>query len=117
MDDTGISREQPCQLLQARGIRERLVPAAWFAQMKGRTTDVANSRWLARICEFTPARARDCAVQGVLRPAADTARSPQAGRRPLARAAPDLQCVKRNLAWTDGYGPQGSGAALPMPAT
>ena len=63
MEDTRICREQPCQLLQARGIRERLVHAAWVEQIRGRTTEVADSPWLARICEFGPAWVRDGAVQ------------------------------------------------------
>ena len=57
MEGTGIYWEKPYRTLEAEGVRVRLVHAQHGKQIKGRKTDVADSLWLARICQFGLARA------------------------------------------------------------
>ena len=57
MEGTGVYWEQPYRALEAAGIRARLVHAQHVKQIKGKKTDVADSLWLARICQFGLARA------------------------------------------------------------
>ena len=57
MEGTGVYWEQPYRTLEAEGVRVRLVHAQHVKQIKGRKTDVADSLWLARICQFGLARA------------------------------------------------------------
>ena len=57
MEGTGVYWERPCRVLEAAGIRPRLVHAQHVKQIKGRKTDVSDSLWLARICQFGLARA------------------------------------------------------------
>ena len=57
MEGTGIYWEKPYRTLEAEGVRVRLVHAQHVKQIKGRKTDVADSLWLARICQFGLARA------------------------------------------------------------
>jgi len=57
MEGTGVYWEQPYRALEDAGIRARLVHAQHVRQLKGWKTDVADSLWLARICQFGLARA------------------------------------------------------------
>ncbi len=57
MEGTGVYWEQSFRVLEAGGITPRLVHAQQVKQIKGRKTDVADSMWLARICQFGLARA------------------------------------------------------------
>ena len=57
MEGTGVCWERPCRVLEAAGVRPRLVHARHVKQIKGRKTDVSDSLWLARICQFGLARA------------------------------------------------------------
>ena len=52
MEATGIYWELPYDALEDAGIRVDLLHAQHVKQIKGRKTDVADSMWLARICQF-----------------------------------------------------------------
>lgn len=52
MEGIGVDWEQPYRALEAPGMRARLVHTQLVRQLKGRKTDVADSLWLARICQF-----------------------------------------------------------------
>ena len=52
MEGTGIYWEAPYRALEAAGIEPVLVHAQHVKQIKGRKTDIADSTWLARICQF-----------------------------------------------------------------
>ena len=52
MEGTGIDWEAPYQALEHAGIETRLVHAQHVKQLRGRKTDIADSAWLARICQF-----------------------------------------------------------------
>ena len=52
LEATGIYWEAPYEALEAAGIEPILVQAQHVKQIKGRKTDVADSVWLARICQF-----------------------------------------------------------------
>ena len=52
MEGTGIYWEAPYQALERAGIEALLVHAQHVKQLKGRKTDIADSVWLARICQF-----------------------------------------------------------------
>ena len=52
MEGTGIYWEPPFRALQEAGVRARLVHAQHVRQLKGRKTDVSDSIWLARVCQF-----------------------------------------------------------------
>ena len=52
MEATGIYWEAPYQALEHAGIEVLLVHAQHVKQIKGRKTDIADSLWLARICQF-----------------------------------------------------------------
>jgi len=52
MEGTGIYWEAPYQALEHAGIEALLVHAQHVKQIKGRKTDIADSLWLARICQF-----------------------------------------------------------------
>ena len=52
MEGTGIYWEVPFDALATAGIRPILVHAQQVKQIKGRKTDVADSIWLARLCQF-----------------------------------------------------------------
>ena len=52
MEGTGIYWLAPFEALEAAGIRATLVNARQVKQLKGRKTDVADSVWLARVCQF-----------------------------------------------------------------
>ena len=56
MEGTGIYWEAPYRALEAAGIRADLLHAQHVKQIKGRKTDVQDSLWLARICQFGLAR-------------------------------------------------------------
>lgn len=56
MESTGIYWEVPFRTLEAAGIRTDLVHAQHVKQIRGRKTDVADSLWLARICQYGLAR-------------------------------------------------------------
>ena len=52
MEGTGIYWEAPYQALEHAGIETLLVHAQHVKQLRGRKTDIADSVWLARICQF-----------------------------------------------------------------
>ena len=52
MEGTGVYWETPYRALEAAAIRPQLVHARHVQQSKGRKTDVADSLWLARICQL-----------------------------------------------------------------
>ena len=52
MEGTGIYWLAPFEVLEAASIAVTLVNARQVKQLKGRKTDVADSVWLARVCQF-----------------------------------------------------------------
>ena len=52
MEGTGIYWLAPLEALEAAGIPATLVNARQVKQLKGRKSDVADSVWLARVCQF-----------------------------------------------------------------
>lgn len=56
MEATGIHWEAPLDDLEAAGIKPLLLNAQHAEQVRGRKTDVGDSVWLARICQFELAR-------------------------------------------------------------
>ena len=52
MEGTGIYWLAPFEALDAAGIPATLVNAQQVKQLKGRKRDVADSVWLARVCQF-----------------------------------------------------------------
>ena len=56
MEATGIYWEAPLDALEAAGIRPLLLNAQHVKQIRGRKTDVGDSVWLARVCQFGLAR-------------------------------------------------------------
>ena len=56
MEATGIYWEAPLEELEAAGIKPLLLHAQHAEQVRGRKTDVGDSVWLARICQFELAR-------------------------------------------------------------
>ena len=52
MEGTGIYWLAPFEALETAGIPATLVNARQVKQLKGRKTDVADSVWLARVCQF-----------------------------------------------------------------
>lgn len=52
MEGTGIYWITPFEALEEAGIKPLLVNARQVKQLKGRKTDVADSVWLARVCQF-----------------------------------------------------------------
>ena len=52
MEGAGVYWEAPYRVLEAAGIQPQLVHAQHVKQIKGRKTDVADSLWLARICQL-----------------------------------------------------------------
>ena len=52
LEATGIYWETPCEVLEGADILPLLVHAQYFRQIRGCKTDVADSVWLARVCQF-----------------------------------------------------------------
>ena len=52
MEATGIFWQAPWEALEAAGIEPQLLHAQFVKQLQGRKSDVADSLWLARICQF-----------------------------------------------------------------
>ena len=52
MEGTGVYWQAPFTALEAAGIEAILVHARQVKQLKGRKTDVADSVWLACVCQF-----------------------------------------------------------------
>ena len=52
MEGTGIYWQAPWSVLDAAGIEVQLYHAQHVRQLRGHKTDVEDSRWLARICQF-----------------------------------------------------------------
>ena len=52
MEGTGIFRKAPFEAFEDAGIEPLLLHAQFVQQVKGRKSDVADSLWLARICQF-----------------------------------------------------------------
>ena len=57
MESTGIYWLAPYEALEDAGIATRLVNAYQVKQLKGRKTDISDSLWLARVCQFGLANA------------------------------------------------------------
>lgn len=57
LEATGVYWIAPFEALEDAGITAYLVHAQHVKQLKGRKTDVADSVWLARVCQFGLARA------------------------------------------------------------
>ena len=57
MEGTGIYWQAPWNALNAVGIEVELYHAQHVKQLRGRKTDIEDSRWLARICQFGLGRA------------------------------------------------------------
>ena len=52
MEGTGIFWQAPFEALEDAGIEPLLYHARFVKQIKGRKSDISDSRWLARICQF-----------------------------------------------------------------
>ena len=52
MEATGVYWHAPWQALTDAGIEAQLLHAQHVKQLRGRKTDVEDSRWLARVCQF-----------------------------------------------------------------
>ena len=52
MEGTGVYWEAPHDALAEAGIEVQLLHAQQVKQLRGRKTDIADSRWLARVCQF-----------------------------------------------------------------
>ena len=52
MEATGVYWHTPWQALTNAGIEAQLLHAQHVKQLRGRKTDVEDSRWLARVCQF-----------------------------------------------------------------
>ena len=52
MEGTGVYWEAPHDALAEAGIEVQLLHAQQVRQLRGRKTDIADSRWLARVCQF-----------------------------------------------------------------
>ena len=52
MEGTGVYWQAPFEVLEAAGIEAILVHARQVKRLKGRRTDVADSVWLACVCQF-----------------------------------------------------------------
>ena len=52
MEGTGIFWKAPYEALEDAGIEPLLLHAQFVQQLKGRQSDMADSLWLARICQF-----------------------------------------------------------------
>ena len=52
MEATGVYWETPFDALAAAGVEVQLLNARQVKQLRGRKTDVEDSRWLARVCQF-----------------------------------------------------------------
>ena len=52
MEATGVYWHTPWQALADAGIQAELLNAQQVKQLRGRKTDVEDSRWLARVCQF-----------------------------------------------------------------
>ncbi len=52
MEGTGVYWLAPYEALEEAGLRPTLYHARDVKQIKGKKTDVSDSRWLARICQF-----------------------------------------------------------------
>ena len=52
MEGTGVYWKAPFEALEDAGIRPELFHAQHVKQIRGKKTDVNDSLWLARICQF-----------------------------------------------------------------
>lgn len=52
MEATGVYWEAPWQALTEAGIEAQLLHAWHVKQLRGRKTDIGDSRWLARVCQL-----------------------------------------------------------------
>lgn len=52
MESTGVYWEAPWNALSAAGIEVQLLHAWHVKQLRGRKTDIGDSRWLARVCQL-----------------------------------------------------------------
>ena len=55
MESTGVYWKATYEALEAAKIPTRLVNAQHVKQLKGRKTDISDSQWLARVCQFEAA--------------------------------------------------------------
>ena len=52
LEGTGVYWQAPWDALTDAGIQGQLLHAQHVKQLRGRKTDVEDSRWLARVCQF-----------------------------------------------------------------
>ena len=52
MEATGVYWRMPWDYLSQAGIKAQLLHAQHVKQLRGRKTDIEDSRWLARVCQF-----------------------------------------------------------------
>ena len=52
MEATGVYWEAPWDALTEAGVEVQLLHAQQVKQLRGRKTDIEDSRWLARVCQF-----------------------------------------------------------------
>ena len=52
MEATGVYWQAPWEALADAGIEAQLLNPGQVKQLRGRKTDVEDSRWLARVCQF-----------------------------------------------------------------
>jgi len=52
LEGTGVYWHAPWRALTAAGIEVQLLHAQHVRQLRGRKTDIEDSRWLARVCQF-----------------------------------------------------------------
>ena len=52
LEGTGVYWQAPWRALTAAGIEAQLLHAQHVRQLRGRKTDIEDSRWLARVCQF-----------------------------------------------------------------
>ena len=52
MEATGVYWQAPWRALAAAGIDTQLLNARDVKQLRGRKTDIEDTRWLARVCQF-----------------------------------------------------------------
>ena len=52
LEGTGVYWQAPWRALTSAGIEAQLLQAQHVRQLRGRKTDIEDSRWLARVCQF-----------------------------------------------------------------
>ena len=103
MEGTGIYWEAPWQALEHAGIEALLVHAQHVKQLRGRKTDIADSVWLARICQFGLCAPSLVPSGAVSHPAQSLSHAPSGGARACAHAQPHPPSPRRRRDPRRGY--------------